>query len=348
MRIPLALALLAVALHALDLQLLWTFDQPSDVIGDMALSSNGNLGIASWDNCAYIVDPNGNLLGKKCGRYSMDGAGYSNGVFGFVNLDDYVYLFYENGTFWKKIAVGDSHDTAIVLFDKGFIACDGYCAKYDFNGNKYWDTNVGGEVQDVVVHKGYVYAANHGSYKLQILDLDTGEIVKEISYDYYTGSVNACGNYLAVIADELYVYDISDPVNPRLLWKSVGLNVGWGEHTPAFSPDCKYIAVADTRNMLNIFDINGDVVYSKYMGGTWSVAWWRDRLAVGYLLHDGGNWDGKVEMYRVVGYTPQPVTTTTTTTTTTSSSTTTLNISKIPVIALAAAFLMPKLRRKRE
>jgi len=301
----------------LKLELLWTFDQPSNGIKDMAFSPNGNLGIASKDRCAYILDPNGNLLGKECGGGIMAGAGYSNRVFGFVNTDDYVYLFYEDGTFWKKIEVGDSHDLAIALFDNGFVACDDYCAKYDFNGNKLWDTEVDG-VADVVVHKGYVYAANWWSNKLQILDLNTGRTINEISYDYYSDdycsdSVNACGNYLAVIAGELYVYDISDPTSPKLLWKSNGLDVH-GKHTPAFSPDCKYIAVADNywddepdgNNMLKIFDINGNLVYSKEMYGIWNVAWWKDRLAVGYVLYDGLIYDGEVEMYKIIGYEPPP------------------------------------------
>jgi len=161
--------------------------------------------------------------------------------------------------------------------------------------------------------------------------LNTGEIVNEIGYDYPSGSVNACRNYLAVIAKELYVYDISDPANPRLLWNRSRLGVGGNEHTPAFSPGCKYIAVADNgNNMLKIFDINGNLVYFKRMEGIWNVAWWKDRLAVGYS-------NGKIEMYRVVRYTPQPV-----------STTTTPNTSEISAVALAAAFLVPKLRKKKE
>ncbi|ALU11493.1 hypothetical protein EYM_01615 [Ignicoccus islandicus DSM 13165] len=290
--------------NAFELKLMWSFDEPSDRIEDMVFSSKGNLGIASWDNCAYVVDLNGHQLGKTCGTWDMDGAGYFNGLFGFVNLDNYVYLINNNGTFWKKIYVGDYHHTAIALLNNGFVACDSYCARFNLNGEKLWDTYVGAYVEDVAIRKGYIYAANSGSQKLQVIDLNTGKVVSEIKYERRPGSVSVCNDYLAVIAGELYFYDISDPRNPKLIWKSTGLNVDDNEHSPAFSPNCKYVAVADNywfitsigNSELKIFDVNGDLIYSKYLPGITSVAWWNDVIAVGYL-------SGKVELYRVINYT---------------------------------------------
>lgn len=261
----------------------------------MAFSPNGLLGIASWDNCAYIVDQNGNLLNKKCGWDDMRDSDYLNGVFGFVNQDDYVYLFWEGKASWKVIDVGYKHNRAIALYDYGFVACNNYCAKYDFDGHLIWEVEVGGEVEEAVVHSGYVYLANKYGEKLQVLDLSLGQIVKEIEYDEAPSGVSVCGNYLAVTAKELYLYDISDPADPKLLWKTKGLEIDSYQHSPAFSPDCKYIAVANSKKELRIYDVEGNWVYRRHLPGIWSVAWWRDRISIGYK-------DGKVETYQVIGY----------------------------------------------
>ncbi len=67
----------------------------------------------------------------------------------------------------------------------------------------------------------------------------------------------------------------------------------------AFSPNCKYIAVADGDNYkLKIYDINGNLVLEKdFNSGVVSVAWWKDRIAVGLD-------DGTIYVYKVEGYNP--------------------------------------------
>ena len=301
MRRALAIVLLTLTLlKALSLTQLWSYNAGGTIEG-LAFSDNGNLGASSWDNCAYIFDPNGKLLNKVCGIGDMDDASYSNGRFGFINHDDYAYITDERGNLIKKIHVGDAYDSAITMTSNGFVACWSRCALFDFNGNELWDVDVGRVENGPSYYKGYWYVADIDWKKLLIIK--DGSIVKEINYGENALDTAVCGKYLAVsTATHLYLYDLSDPTNPREIWKRGGLSGcgGNGCLRVTFSPDCKYIAVADTNNYkLKIYDINGNLVLEKeYDNEVWSVAWWMDRIAVG--LNDGG-----IYVYKVEGYTPQ-------------------------------------------
>jgi len=80
----LTLLLLTLTLmKVLSLTQLWYYKAGGTIEG-LAFSDNGNLGAAS--DCAYIFDPNGNLLNKVRGDLDMDDASYSNGrPIGFIN-----------------------------------------------------------------------------------------------------------------------------------------------------------------------------------------------------------------------------------------------------------------------
>ena len=210
-----ALMMLA-AVHSLSLTELWRYEVGDGVEG-LAFSDDGKLGIASHDNCAYILDQNGNLLNMICGNGDMSDASYSNGTFSFVNGDDYAYLF--NGTtFWKKVYVGDGYDSAITVLPDGFIACAGKCVYLDFNRSMGWDVYVGWVENGPAVYERYIYVADHYWNKLLILSLSNGSIVNEISYWEHAWDAAVCGNYLAVgTSSYLYLYDVSNPVNPREL-----------------------------------------------------------------------------------------------------------------------------------
>ena len=261
---------------------IWSYET-GDMIHGLAFSSNGNLGAASHDGCAYIFDPNGNLLNRVCGNDWMVGASYSNGRFGFINNDGYAYITDENGNLIKKIHIGYDYNQAITMTPNGFVACGDRCAFFDFNGDKLWDMDVKAVLNGPSYYQGYWYVANFDSNKLLIIK--DGSIVKEISYDELAFDTAICDKYLAVSTySYLYLYDLSNPKNPREIWNRGGSN--W-TYQVAFSPDCKYIAVADTSNhKLKIYDINGNLILEKkYDAEVWSVAWWRDRIAVG--LDDG-------------------------------------------------------------
>ena len=268
---------------------LWSY-KAEDTIYGLAFNDSGNLGVASADHCAYTLDPNGNLLNKVCRNDFMYDVSYSDGRFGLINFDDHTYITDENGNLIKKIHVGDDYDSAITLVLNGFVACAERCAFFDFNGNKLWDVDVGIVENGPSYYQGYWYVADYNWDKLLIIK--DGSIVKEISYGEGVYDTTICGKYLAVsTCCSLYLYDLSDPKNPKEIWKAKGFD--WVRQV-AFSPDCKYIAVADTyNNKLKIYDINGNLVLGKSFNAVVvSVAWWRNRLAVGLE-------DGTIHVYRV-------------------------------------------------
>jgi len=271
---------------------LWHY-KAGDLIEGLAFSDNGHLGAASWDNCAYVFDKDGNLLNKVCGNGWMTDASYCCGRFGFVNRDEHVYITDQNGNLIKKVHVGIDYDYAITMTEDGFVACYNKCALFDYNGNKRWDLLVGYVANGPSYYKGCWYAAEFGRGKLFVVK--DGREVKEIRYGEYAWDTAVCDKYLAVgTSFHLYLYDLSDPANPRELW-----NIKWvlGTHQAAFSQDCKYIAVVEEYNCkLKVFNLKGNLVLKKDFGSSvYSVAWWRDRIAVGL-------WSGDIYVYKVAPY----------------------------------------------
>ncbi|ALU11573.1 hypothetical protein EYM_02635 [Ignicoccus islandicus DSM 13165] len=294
--------LIMVTVQALSLTELWSYVAHGITVG-IAFSEDGKMGIApAWDGCAHILDPDGNLINKFCGKSSMDDVSYLNNKFGFVNFDGYAYILNPDGTLWKKIYVGSDYGEAIVMLPNGFIACWYRCAYFDFNGNEHWDINVGVVEYRPSVYNNYIYIADMSWDKLIVVELNSGNIVKEITYDEPVDDTAVCGKYLAVTTDHyLYLYEIDDPLNPRELWKASGFdNSGSYERGGiAFSPDCRYLAVADRgNNELKLFNVRGELVLTKeFPSGVWSVAWWNDRIAIGLGNHE-------VHVYKLEGYTP--------------------------------------------
>jgi len=250
-----------------------------DSVVSLAFSDNLNLGVASRNSCAHVFDRNGNLLNRVCGGDYMNDVSYCCGKFGFVNYDGYAYITDQNGDLVKKIHVRDDYDMAITMTKDGFVACCYRCALFDFNGNKIWDLDVERVDNGPSRYQGYWYVADW--YRNKLLIVKEGEIIKEIYYDEEAYDTAVCGKYLAVgTKHNLYLYDISNPTNPKELWKVGGFKSAL---QVTFSPDCKYIAVADKYNKkLKIFNIEGDLILEKeYQNRVYSVAWKNDRIAVG-------------------------------------------------------------------
>jgi hypothetical protein len=255
----------------------WSYET-GQMVSALAFSEDGKLGVASG-RCAYIFDQSGKLLNKVCGSRAMNNASYSNGIFGFTNDDGNAYLF-KGSRFWKEVHVGWKCDNAITVLPDGFIACQYRCARFDFNGNKKWDVNVGYVVNGPAVRKGLIYIADSWG-KLHIISKIDGSEANEISYRESAYNIAVCGDYLAVGTEHyLYLYDISEPANPEELWRVGGFNIA---SNVAFSPDCRYIAVSDVKNRrLKAFSVYGKLMYEKeYSAYVTAVAWWGDRIAVG-------------------------------------------------------------------
>ena len=267
-------------LFKLDLKDSWA-------IHSLAFSESGNLGVAPSDYCAYVFDPNGKLLNKICEKYAMSDVSYCCGKFGFINRDEHAYIMDERGNLIKKVRVGEDYDEAITMRSNGFVACWSRCALFNFNGKKKWDVGVGEVDNGPAYYKGYWYMADRDWKKLLIIR--DGTIVNSISYREGAYDTAVCGKYLAVATyNRLYLYDLSDPENPKEVWKVGGIDGGW---QVAFSSNCKYIAVADINgHKLKVYNILGGLMLEKYYGDqieddVTAVTWWKDKLAVG--LNDG-------------------------------------------------------------
>ena len=279
--------------EVMELKELWSYKTGDAVVG-LAFSTNGNLGAASADDYYYVFDPKGGLLNKKCGSWEMEDASFSNDKFGFVNDDNHVYITNEDGSLWKEIYVGYDYKETITMLPDGFIACQDRCAYFDFNGNMKWDMDVGWVDNGPSVYNGYVYVADIDDKKLLILKLSDGSKVNGIYYGEEARDTAVCGNYLAVVTNHhLYLYDLSDPANPREVWSVGGINDGW---QAAFSPDCRYVAIADRDGRkLRIYDLQGNEVLKKSYGtSVTAIAWFRDRIAVGL-------YNGEIYVYKLDG-----------------------------------------------
>ena len=274
---------------------LWRF-KVEGTIQNLAFSSNGNLGVASWDNCGYFLDPNGSLLSKVCGSDDMSNISYSNGRFGLVNWDEHVYLTDESGNLIKKIRVGEEYSNAIAMRPNGFVVCQNKCAFFDFNGNKLWDVEIGSTNINPLYYQGYWYVVDVGGWKLLIIK--DGSIAKEIRLYGNPSNSAMCGKYLAISYENtVHLYNLNDPKDPKRI--SI-FGPFRGPYSVAFSPKCKYIAVIDMwSNELRIHDIKGSLALKKKYNEDEnsfinSLSWWKRRVAVGFS-------NGKIYMHEVFG-----------------------------------------------
>ena len=285
--------------HPFTLRELWEYKTNGAVRG-LSFSKSGTLGAAVWDHCAYIFDKHGNLINKICGHHKlMEYTSYCCGKFGFVNMDGYVYITDERGTLLKKIYVGTDYCASIVMRKETFLAGWRRVGLFDLQGNKLWDIDVEGIWYGPSSYENYWYIADKAGSRLIIVR--DGVIINSISYPEYALDNDICGRYLVVSTwNHLYLYDLSNPESPEEIW--VEGNINWPNEV-SFSPDCRYIAVADfCDHELRIYSINGSLILKKNYGlnddyRVVSVAWWRDRIAVGL-------WDGRVIVYKLEGYKP--------------------------------------------
>lgn len=246
------------------------------------------MAVVPRDKCAYVFDPEGNLLNKICEDSNMFNASYCCGKFGFTSYGKYAYITDENGNVIKRIRVGFDYNNAITMTPNGFLACFFRCALFDFDGNMKWEVDVGEVVNNPSYYKGYWYVADAGWKKLLIIK--DGKIVNSKSYRIGVSDTAICGKYLVAVSNHyLFLYDLSDPEDPKEVWSIDDLT---GGQQVAFSPDCGYIAVADSNvHSLKIYSISRKSILEKYYGDrccddeTTAVAWRKDKLAVG--LGDG-------------------------------------------------------------
>ncbi len=214
--------------------------------------------------------------------------------FAAMGADGYAYIARDDGTLLMGVRADVIYDNTITLLRDGFIACHTGCAYFDFEGKEKWkfrNTSVFGRA--VAVHNGYVYVPDSVLNVVHVLRLSDGTEVGQIQERDFTRDTLVCGNYLLVATEYSYLalYDITNPVEPRELWKveSDVYSTAW---RAAFSPDCKYIVAAGKRNDLSgpldyrdglvVFSIDGEVLFETvlYEEEIPALDWWRDRLAL--------------------------------------------------------------------
>ena len=259
----------------------------------ISFSDKGNLAIVSDDSCAYIVSKDGMSISSVCGIGSMYYVSSASGMFAFTNGDYHVYITDEYGNLIKKIYVDWGYSDAVALLPDGFMACGPRgCVYFDLDGHKHWHVKAGCIIFNAPsYHQGYWYLAST-SFMGYVSIIREGKYIRNLVFKETAFDTAVCNNYLAVSTKRyLYLYDISDPENPREIWNVGGFDRAF---KIAFSPDCDYIAVADKNNRkLKIYDINGNLAFEKHYGDeVVAVDWWKDRIATGLE-------DGTVEVFTV-------------------------------------------------
>ena len=311
MRVLTLLLLLAVALSASRFVIL--FDSSYKVgtgITDLVFDNvtGSYLAIASATSGASIVDLNSGEIrtvvlggtGNVVESVSYPQGGYLN-AFVFILKNGKVVLSDFRGNKMASYYVGGGHayDGAIGYLDSrvphGFIACRFKCAFFDVLGNKVWEVDVGDVEANPLYYNGYWYVIDYSWKKLLIIK--DGSIVNRINYGETPYDIAMCRGkrYLAVVTEHhLYLYDLSIPTSPRVLWKKA---LSGSARSVAISPNCKYIAVADNVVTLNgadmrveLYDIKGNPLSHLSFGHTghdrvMALAMSNMRLAV--ALEDG-------------------------------------------------------------
>ena len=272
------------------LWLLWSFSTGVSA-PSLAFSEEGSLGVASGGTCAYVLDPNGHLLSSFCGLGSVYGTSYCCKRFGFVSDDGNVYIYDLVKREWKSIELEEvslpalaSYSRGITMLQDGFLASWFNLAYFDFEGRMKWKAELRYVLKGPAIHKGYAFVPrvswpSYDKGALSVVKLSSGEEVRTLLFDSSLAQTKVWNNYLPAIAKNgLYLYDVSSPESPRLLWSS---RLGGVE--VAFSPDCNYLIVAKLRSKgIAIVRIDGTKVLERKLS-EWvdSVSWWNERIALG-------------------------------------------------------------------
>jgi len=271
----------------------------------IVFSDNGSRIAVAAGNHAKIINEDGKLIKYIHGDYEINCSSYCCNKFGFVGF----YRFYitdEDGNLIKKFKTSDYYDSKITLIHDGFMACNEKCGFFNYSGNMLWDYNIDIRLNPPFYHNGMWFIAGRinpfikGPHDVvMILDESGGEINRIPYYGEYALDVKVCKDLMAVsTSKKVYLYDIVNPTDPKLLWTS-------SEKSPiqlSFSPDCKYLATAVSRRCkIKIYNTNsGDVVLEKRFGNCEeyerrpvAVTWWDNRLAV-------GTYEGYLYMYLIL------------------------------------------------
>ena len=259
----------------MELELLWRRISPARNIS-MAFSEDGLLGVSSF--CS-IYNKEGKR--RKACEYDTISVSYCCDTFAFLSkvFGMELILVDKRGNVIGKRKL-HSLTYGVGFSNEGFLVCGGGgCKLYDMDWNEVWGIHYNYIAYDrPAYYKGYWYIPTFAGFVI----IKARIAVRERKLPHYEQSlsVDVCDKYLALSTEShIHLFELDDPLKPKMLWMIKGIAMPL---SIAFSPDCKYIAVAENdRHRLRIYDLNGNLVFKRRMCCVGSVAWWQDRLAVG-------------------------------------------------------------------
>jgi len=198
--------------NAASLSKLWAIDTGGWVNG-LASNGQGTIGIAS--KCIYLVASNGTIIEKNCPSteqyYSVRSVSYCCSRFAFLDSDQNVYIYAENGTLLESTYI-DNYQYAwkILLLNDTFVAAESRIGDFYLNGTLRWDL-AASQVGSLAAKDNYLYIPDYNLQEVMIVDENSGNVLKVINYNDKVLSVALCNDYLAVSTqNRVYLYSIKD------------------------------------------------------------------------------------------------------------------------------------------
>ncbi len=251
-----------------------------------SVSTSMGLVSVTTDLGAYLFNGTKAVLLLK-GDY-VSTSSYSN-VFAFVRADGKVTLYDVLHKVKVNLKLPNYVAKASKVTRKGLLLCWKSCAFYNFQGKKMWNFDVK-EVIGKPAGEGPFYVPD--ALANQIYAILNGKLLtnKTVSFPL---SVASCDDLIAVGTwSKVYLFDNNlDELNVLYGFKRV--------KDLAFSPDCKYLAIADSlNNRLVIVDMRGSLVKElKFAVPVNGMDWNGNIMVIGLD-------DGSVKVYQVLGYEP--------------------------------------------
>ncbi len=213
---------------------------------------------------------------------------YSN-VFAFVDVDGNVFLYDVLNKVSASFRVPTRYAYALRLTTNGVLLCWEGCYFYAFQGEPLWGIEAKGVFGKP---SGYSTFYIPDALANRVYKVKNGIVIKNVTTDLPL-SVASCGGLVAVGSwSSVKLFD--DSLN------SIGEFYGFKRvKALAFSPDCKYLVVADSLNdRVVIMDTSGKVIRElKYSVPVNALSWKGDVMVVGLD-------NGRVIVYKVEGYGP--------------------------------------------